>query len=561
MNTPKLKHKNQAELVKAEIERLEKRGSKDWQSLLKQVNNAYRPVVLNPLQALVSYIAEARPAYKKTMAGWMLHIEASRGAGKSTIIADTIRRTVKGMPRSVNILQGATYQQILTRTFPSTIHGLEMMGMFQNLHYFVGRQAPKNWKWATPYKPPLKWDKVIHFWTGACYVMTSQDVIGDGRSLNADSRIADEAALLDKSKLDSDSGPAVRGSNLREFKESQMLLHELFVSTTPVTEEGFWFIEMEEAANAELLQLEETYGRNKVPLSARSMLYLKSNNSVNAKNLPADYNSRAAKTVLKFIFDAEYRNIRPDRVKDGFYALLDPKRHSYSAFNYDHYTTVGISQDCRGDKDLVKGVPLTLGVDWGAAINCLTANQYLRSVNEYRTLKSMYVLGDDQKIQDDLFKDFHNYYQFHDNKELLVYYDNQGNQQTGISKQTRAEKAAAQLRLLGWKVRLMTTGGRNENHELTYMTWSYILKGNHPSLPSYRVNKHNCKELVVSMRNAKTTQDRFGVHKDKRSEKNASVPRQLATDLSDANDKPIIVLFSHLINSRGVSGLLGMRMS
>lgn len=557
----KSKFKTREQLIKEEIRRLETSSHK-WIDLIRQVDKAYKPIVLNPLQALVSFIADTRPPYAQTQKGWSLYVEAARGAGKSTIIADYIRRTVKALPRSTNILQGETYQQILTRTFPSTIHGLEMFGLFQNLHYFVGKPAPKSWGWTLPYKPPLKWDKVIHFWTGACYVMTSQDVIGDGRSLNADSRIADEAAMLNKEKLDSDSGPAVRGSNLSKFEKTGMLLHELFVSTTPVTEEGMWFCEMEEQANNEMLMLEEKFGKGNVPIGERSLYFLKADNRVNKKNLPADYNERAAKTTLRYVFEAEYMNIRPNRVKDGFYGMLDPSRHLYTDYNYEHYTTT-TATDCRGDRDLVKGQPLILGVDWGAAINCLTVNQHLQSVNEYRTIKSMYVLGDDQKIQDDLFDDFHEYYQYHQksNKTLLLFYDNQGNQQTGISKQTRAEKAAAQLRGLGWQVRLMTTGGRNENHELTYLTWTYILKGDHPRLPSYRMNKSNCKELLVSMKNAKILQDKAGIHKDKRSEKSGVVPRQYATDLSDANDKPIIVLFSHLLQAGGGSGSIGVRFS
>lgn len=552
---------SQADMVKAEINRLERRGGKDWQSLIKQVERNYKPIILNPLQVIVSLLAESRPSYKKTEKGWTLNIEASRGAGKSTLISDYMRRTVKSMPRSINILQGETYQQILTRTFPSTIHGLEMFGIFQGLHYFVGRTAPKSWRWDIPYKPPLKWDKVIHFWTGACYVMTSQDITGDGRSLNADSRIADEAALLNKAKLDSDSGPAVRGSNIRAFQNSSMLLHEMFVSTTPITEDGFWFVEQENHADEELAELELVHGRGLVPLHERSLFYLKASNRVNANNLPKDYNEKARKTTLKMIFEAEYLNIRPKVVTNGFYSLLDPDIHCYNDYNYDFYDRVGKAPDCRGDNDLVPGVPLLLGVDWGATINCLTVNQHLKHpVNEYRTLKSMYVLGDDGKIQDDLFDSFHDYYQFHNNKALYIFYDNQGNVATGTSKQNRAEQAAKQLRAKGWTVHLMTVGGRNEAHDLTFRTWGYLLRGDHPGLPKYLMNKGNCKELYVSMRNARSKEDNNGIHKDKSSERSKKVLRPYATDHSDANDKPIIHLFSRIATSSQLS-LPPIRMS
>lgn len=545
-------------MIKAEIARLEKRGSGDWQSLIKQVNKAYKPVVLNALQAFVSYIFETRPPYEKTESSYDIKVISARGAGKSTSIADVIRRTVAGLPRSVNILQGETYQQILTRTFPSTIHGLELFGLFQGLHYFVGRQAPKAWGWDLPYKPPLRWDKVIHFWTGACYVMTSQDVVGDGRSLNADSRICDETQLLDKEKLDSDSGPAVRGSYIKAFKKSPLLLHEFQVGTMPLTEDGFWFLESEEAAVNEYLELERKHGKGKVPVGERSLFHIRSGNDVNAANLPADYNRKAKQRTMKWIYDAEYENTPPQMVKNGFYAMLDPKRHFYNDFDYSYYTEIGKAADCRGDRDLVKGVPLILGIDWGAHINCLTVSQHMKTVNEFRVLKSMFVLGDDQKIQDDLFNDFDSYYQHHDNKTLYFYYDNQGNQATGITKETRAQKAARQLRTKGWTVIMMSQGGRNENLELTYMTWTYLLRGGHASLPAFRMNKANCKELAVSMRNARVKQERHGITKDKSSESKDKVPRQHATDLSDAMDKPVRALFSHLISASSYHSLPAM---
>jgi hypothetical protein len=51
---------------------------------------------------------------------------------------------------------------------------------------------------------------------------------------------------------------------------------------------------------------------------------------------------------------------------------------------------------------------------------------------------------------------------------------------------------------------------------------------------------YNCKELKISMTNAKTKQGRHGeVKKDKSSESSKTIPRQHATDLSDALDAVI----------------------
>ena len=66
------------------------------------------------------------------------------------------------------------------------------------------------------------------------------------------------------------------------------------------------------------------------------------------------------------------------------------------------------------------------------------------------------------------------------------------------------------------------------------------------------MNKDNCRELYLSMRNAKTKQGTNGeIKKDKSIEKRGR-PRQEATDLSDANDNPIWGMFRYYLNNMGM---------
>lgn len=53
-------------------------------------------------------------------------------------------------------------------------------------------------------------------------------------------------------------------------------------------------------------------------------------------------------------------------------------------------------------------------MDWGSVINSLVVCQ--STSEEFRALKSMYVLGEDKKMQDDLADDFCAYYAAHTNK-------------------------------------------------------------------------------------------------------------------------------------------------
>lgn len=514
---------SQISLIKQEIQKLHDKGSGDWQSLNKQVLNNFRPIRYNPLQLTMELAADMCQE---------LVVEAGRGAGKSTGIGARMRRVARELPRSNNILIGSTYQQILTRTLPSTIYSLEMQGLFQGLHFFVGRRPPASWKWPQPYQPPSKYDKCIYFYTGAVYNMISQDVTGDGRGLNADTAIADEAALLSKDKLDSDTRPTIRGSNLRRFQGHPLFLSELYCSTTPLTQEGKWFVDKEEEA-----------------FRSRQVKFLKATCVVNQHNLPADYLEKAKRGSIPWIYHAEYLNVRPRFVKDGFYNLLDEDLHCYNDFDYTFYQHPGQESDCRGDSDLVPGLPLVLGVDWGAAINCMTISQHLVSDKEFRVLKSMYVLGDNQEIQDDLLRKFHYYYQYHDQKTIYLHYDATGNLRTGNTRSTRAEQARQLLTNLGWHVQLMTNYNTNPQHELKYMLWQRILREDDHRVPRFRMNRSNCRDLFVSMRNAQTRQGRNGeVKKDKSSEGSKKIDRQHATDLSDAMDQPIFNLFRQFLH-------------
>jgi hypothetical protein len=206
---------------------------------------------------------------------------------------------------------------------------------------------------------------------------------------------------------------------------------------------------------------------------------------------------------------------------------------------------------------------LIVGVDWGAAINCLTVSQHIKSVNEFRTIKDFFVLGEDKKIQDDLFKNFSEYYKPHQasNKRIELHYDQTGNNQDGRARKTRAEQARDQLVALGWEVSLLTTGHTNPQHALKHLLWETMMKEDHPHLPRYRINKLNAKNTYLSMRNAKTKSGSNGqIKKDKSIERSKKVPRQHATDLSDAQDAAVFQRFYRLLRF-GASTLPGMRTS
>lgn len=522
------------ELIRAEIERLHTRNGADWESLANQVDTAYRTIQYNLSQATTLFIADHLPGVKN------IDLEWGRGTGKTTVFAAFARRIARDLPRGSFQWEVPTYQKFLTEIIPAFIHSLEMQGLYKDLHYFIGRRPPARWKWAEPYKPPMKYDHVITFWTGFSIHLLSQDIAGAGRGLSTDGRFADECCLLDPRKLDEDSGPSIRGSNYEAFKNCRFFDFRLMASSTALTKDGAWFIERDQQA----------------ALAPERHRFIRANCAENIKlgYLKPDYLTEARRTCTeRWVFEAEYLNIRPRFTRNGFYSLIDEERHTYTRYNYAHYAnTVGAIADCRGDDDLTTGQPLILGGDWGAAINSLVVCQHVGQ--EFRALKNFFVLGADGDTQDEMFRQFHEYYRHHNSRDLYFWYDATGNAATGNTKLTRAQQAEQQLRELGWTVRRMTVQGTNPRHFEKYQLWERIFQETDTRLPRFRLNRQNCKELWVSMANAGAKMGLDGsIKKDKRSERSDSKKRQYATDLSDAMDQPVFGMFNQVMKGFGAS--------
>lgn len=517
-------------LIRAEIDRLHARNSGDWQSLMRQSEAAYEPIRYNLAQMLAVMIP---PTVKE------LDLEWGRGTGKTTVAATFMREIAQDLPRGTFQWIVPTYQKFLTEIIPAFIHALEMQGIYKDLHYFIGRRPPARWKWPEPYKPPVKYDNFVTFWTGFGGYLISQDVPGAGRGLSNDVKFADEVAMLSRQKMEENSDPSMRGSNVDVFKDRRWFDFRFNSGSTPLTPDGAWFTDREDMAK----------------MSPDRHRFSKANCLCNLHNLKPDYLQEARRTSTdRVIFEAEYLNIRPRFTRNGFYALLSEEKHSYVNFNYGHYANrVGVTPDCRGDGDLVAGQPLILGLDWGAAINSMTVSQHLS--REFRTLKDFYALGSEGETQDDLAERFHNYYQYHNNRDLWLWYDQTGNAQTGNSKLTRAQQMQKELSARGWRVRRMSLGGRNPLHNDKYILWERILEEKDARMPRFRINRQNAQATYISMSRAKAKRQADGtIRKDKSSERVDNKQRQFATDLSDAGDQPIFGMFKHLLRNFG-SGL------
>lgn len=518
------------QLIRNEIDRLHKRNSGDWQSLIRSVNDHYRPINLNTSQ----WIALNLPPTVKNV-----DLEWSRGTGKTTITAAFTRRVAINLPRGVFQWEVPTYQKILTEIMPSYIHALEMQGLYNGLHYFIGRKPPAAWRWPEAYKPPKSYDRFISFWNGFGITLISQDIPGAGRGLNTDGRFADECVMLNKQRLDEESGPSIRGSNVSKLADNRYFDFRLMCSSTALTPEGAWFVDREKDAMT-APHLHRFIRANCV--ENIHLGWLKKDYLVEGRRQTADETT----------FEAEYLNIRPQFARNGFYGLLRGEKHGYTDFDYTQYANrIGAQPLCLGDADRVPNIPLSLGMDFGAAINCIVVGQYLPAANEMRILKSLWSKGREGKTQDDVCEEFCQYYAAHPVREVELWYDATGNHATGNTKLSRAQQAEQYLTARGWKVRRMTIAGTNPHHQEKHFLYQMLLAED-THLPRLRLNMQNARDLYVSMSRAGVVYGRNKeIKKNKSGERVDNPQRQYATDLSDALDSIIFGKFVHLSKSFG----------
>lgn len=461
------------------------------------------------------------------------YLEWGRGGGKSTVIALRIKDIVENMPRAKCGIVGSTYQQLLTRTLPSTIEGLELLGYVKDLHYFVGKRPPTNWKWQEAYQPPLTYDNYITFYNGTGFQLISLDNINSGRGLNLDAVIGDEAALFDFEKLSANVLLSVRG-NIHRFKHTWLHQSLLFTSTTPLTLKGRWFTNQQEHAKKQ----------------PKDILYMVASSRYNFDILGAEFFRKNKRMSTTLMYNAEIECIRPGRVQTGFYPAFDEVFHTYQASNDDFVLGAGsdliMLKRQVPDIDLKLNQPIDVACDYGAKINTIVCGQ-MNEGDRYNILNALFVKSPDTIKE--LGQKFCDYYHFHRCKEVNYYVDH-----TGIPRNANGSSYADEFQKIlesnGWTVNRIYVG-QAPGHNVKYVFMDQLLKESEPSLPLIRMNAENCKTLIISIQQAGTKEGKNGVEKDKSPERNANAVDEETTHFSDAFDTLVYFKFKDGLTASG----------
>lgn len=457
------------------------------------------------------------------------YFEGGRGAGKTTLLGKRMRDLVANLPRAAHILVGSTYSQMLGRTLPSAIEGLEMFGIYKDVDYVVG-QCGKKFGFEMPHQPPsgpLGWKNIIHFSNGAIFPLVSLDNPDSGRGFNAISITSDESAIQDEEKLYINVKATNRVAKYEIYGKNRFIGSESYYSSTPLTKKGKWFTDMEDKAKK----------------NPDKYFFLKASAKSNPYLRKEWFEEMREEAISETIYNAEILNIRPKEITNGFYANLIPEKHYYTDFNNSYLieNTSSLKPEhftCNQDNDIDLNEPLIVSLDFGV-FNCCVVSQ--ANDIEYNVLNSFHVKS--PKLLDDLFLEkFIPYYKPHINKTIMLYGGHDGNNRLPNSSKTLFEQVISLLRLNGWTVILMTKGAA-ATHFDKYLLVNAMLKG-HPKLPKIRINEHNNPDLIISLERAEAKESTNGVDKNKSSEKSKSILQQHATHYSDAFDVPIVTIYN-----------------
>lgn len=507
-------------------------------------------------------------------------IVGSRRFGKSDgIEGPDLLYDVQNMPGSSGFLYQRNFKQLLGKTLPATFAFWKRYGYKRDIHFFVGRKAPKWMNFKLPSIEPVSWDQAIHVYNGTCIYLLSQDVKFSANSLTTDWGKIDEGRSINKNKLFEEVMPTLSGTDPR-FENCHKWKGFTIVSDMPTSKEGQWVLDMEKRMDPEVIAaIENTIGHlnylkdryqhmPEIPANAQkemdyhraelfflrknAFLYKEYDTIENLEIVGVEYIRRMKRDLPPVIFYTSIGNKRIRKLTDGFYPNLEPSVHYYDADNTTYIDNLRtekgtldldkIAKDnCLKDGDIDPDVPLAITFDYNANINWVITGQ--RVEPEMRTLSSRYVKFN-RKIRE-LCREWCDYYSYIVNRDVIYYYNSTALDGAYADEESQPfyEIVIEELEKRGWNVESVYIGAPWK-HSLKHQAINDALTGKKYLLP--RFNRANNPSLLPAMEMAGVRQGgRTGFEKDKAGEKLGETeddPLELRTDGTDAWDDLFIGL-------------------
>ncbi len=530
-----------------------------------------------------------------------------RGTGKSYKIGWEINQIVRTMPRSVTAITGRTFGQIYTRTLPSSLKFLELLGYEKDKDYVIGVKPHSQWR--KPYETITKYDNFISFSNGTGFLLLSQEREGSARGPNIDREIVDEAITLHKDRYDQEVSPANRGNeeHFGKFSGNFVPQHHGFryVSSMPYAQDQKWLLEYGNYYQQEagiflfdiwnrIVKLQIQLIQSKIAndeklfkdiwneivrlknqitpfVSKSGVLFVLANAFDNLQNLGLGYIMREYDKQSMLTFMIEILNWIIDKVEDCYYHIDSQKHVYYDAYDDDFIRTLANDSEydistmnpanCQFDLDCDPSRPLEVVPDWGSNINLFSVGQernynFATKIVEHCDCFINEFYNKQQEINKvmitDLVDQFCDYYENHPTKQVIYFRDKYGDHRQPNVKNSLSynNQAIAQFKSKGWAVIPKSHAGMEPPQHDKYLLWMNILKAEDPRFPKVIFNGKNCKYTLISMNNTKVIERNGKFDKDKNSERSKKILPEEATHFSDAADKRIWTKYGKTLYTR-----------
>ena len=501
-------------------------------------------------------------------------IVAGRRTGKTdSIAAPFVLRNMQRMPGSTGGIVVPTFKHGLTNTLPGLFAAWKRWGFIRGVHYVIGRKPPKTF--AKPIIESAEYEHVISFYNGSCAVIISQDRPGSSNSLTLSWLLIDEAKFIDYNRLKEETLPA-NGGIKSHFGKHSCNHSILILSDMPQTQKGSWFLHYKDKMDVEVIRgieglvydiwkLKERMKSIKksgqdIPKAMLYQLRHKDRQLNQLRSVATYYREYSSIENLQLLGENYIRQMKRDLTpltfqtsilcqrigiaKDGFYSSMREK-HKYDASNFEYLDEIAQSfyegnneqaslfdeqLDCRADRDCNPLAPICIGMDYNANINWIVAGQ--PSGRRLNVLKSFYVKFE-RKLPA-LIDDFCSYYQFHQNKTVVFYYDTTAlGSNYAVNEQDFRWVIIHEFERHGWTVNDVYLGNPMR-HDEKYLLINQAFAGKQRLMPFF--NRQNNDDLILAIQAAGVTRGRNGFHKNKAGEKLAESEEDLLEHRTDGTD-------------------------
>ena len=528
---------------------------------MKKLSQKKKKIYLNKAQAYLFQIAPRN-----------LTVIGSRRSGKSEgILMPILLRNVQTMPRSNGAIVARSYKQALTRTLPATLHALSRLGYEENVHYYIGRHAPKSAGFPEPYIKPRNWDYVIHWYNGSINTIISQDIPFSANSLTTDYIIGDEARSLNEKKFNEEIVPA--NSGLHYFADNCWHTGITLVSDMPLNQGEEWLLKRIKDFDPQVLKVvesliyeiyqinsapnkQELYQQTRLKELNKDLSFFRSKLNMfyvlnildNLEIVGTQYIDDMFRNLSPYLFLTQMLSFKVRNIEGSFYSALDRRKHYYIASNIEllnNFRKTDGSLDihrikehkfnCSQDTDIDYSKPLYIAFDVNININWVVIGQPDYANNQLKVLNSLFVKA--PAMLSDLIRLFVNYYSPLPKKHVIFYYDHtflQGKNAT--NSESFRDTIIRLFQENNWYIEDVYIG-QAERHDIKHKAINFALKGEKGLLPLF--NEINNETLIKALELTKTKLTAKGWGKDKSMEKLPDTqdnPVEHRTDGTDAFD-------------------------